>query len=73
MLLAPGPYGDETRPFEVEHVGVEQQVDHRLLVVGIGAADVGRDEDAMADAVERAAGPRRLLRGSARPGGAGAG
>ena len=35
-------------------------MDHRLLIVGIGAADVGRDEDAMADAVEGAAGTRRL-------------
>ena len=41
-------------------------MDHRLLVVGIGAADVGRDEDAMADAVEGAAGTRRLLSGHER-------
>ena len=64
VALAPRPVRRRHQAFEVEHVGVEQQVDHRLLVVGIGAADVGRDEDAMADAVERAAGPRRLLRGA---------
>ena len=66
VALAPRPVRRRHQAFQVEHVGVEQQVDHRLLVVGVGAADVRRDEDAMADAVERAAGRRRLLRGSAR-------
>ena len=60
VALAPRPVRRRHQAFQVEHVGVEQQMDHRLLIVGIGAADVGRDEDAMADAVERAAGTRRL-------------
>ena len=33
---------------DVEHVGIEEQVDHGLKIVGVRAADVGRDKHAEA-------------------------
>ena len=33
-------------PFDVEPVRVHQEVDHRLEVVGVGATDIGGDDDA---------------------------
>ena len=57
---APRPVRRRDQAFQVEHVGVEQQVDHRLLIVGIRSADVGRDQDAMAHAVERTLAARSL-------------
>ena len=41
-------------PLDLEHIGVMQEMHHRLKVVGIGAADVGRDDDPMAAASQRA-------------------
>ena len=53
-VLAPaGAVGRRDQPLDVEHVGVEQEVHHRLEVVGIGAADVGGDDDARPPVVAR--------------------
>ena len=35
-------------PLDVEHIGIQQEVHHRLEIVRIGAADVGRHEDTRA-------------------------
>lgn len=40
--------GRRDQSLEVEHVGIEQHMDHRLEVIEIGAADVGGDDDPMA-------------------------
>ena len=45
MLLAAGPVRRRDQPLDVEHVGVDEEVHHRLEIVGIGAADVRRNED----------------------------
>ncbi len=45
VLLAAGPPGRGDEALDVEHVGVEEEVRQGLEVVGIGAADVRRDDD----------------------------
>jgi hypothetical protein len=63
VVLPPRPVRRRDQALQVEDVGVEQQVRHRLLIVGIGPADVRRHEHAVAHAIERALRARRL-RGS---------
>ena len=48
VLAAAGAVRRRDQPLDVEHVGIEEEVHHRLEVVGIGAADVGRDDHAWA-------------------------
>ena len=47
VLPAPGTEGRRYEALHVEHVGVEEEVHHRLQVVRVRAADVRRDEDAL--------------------------
>jgi hypothetical protein len=44
MLRSSWTIRRRNQTFDVEHVGVHEEVHHRLEIVGIGATDVGRDD-----------------------------
>lgn len=55
LLFATLAGGRRKQAFYVEDIGVQEQMHHRLKIVGIHAADIGRDEGAVAMAGKRAA------------------